>query len=102
MQEKCAKCELLPILDELHIVWVPLLASPMETVQIVIPHHGDCCDDNSWQSKKPDRQSEQDVAARVVTLSICVGYPHVDKDLNDVSDDGEGPGEYVPAGSHVG
>lgn len=102
MQHKSPDGELLPVLYELQVVGVPVPPSPMETVQVVVPHQGDGGHEHSGENKIADRQAKQVVLLTEGALGVDVGCPDVHKELYDVRDDGEGPGDDIPAGTQAG
>ena len=83
-------------------MWVPLSPSPVEPVQVVVPDQREGGDEYSGQHQVADRYAKQVILAHKVAVSVDVGDPDVDKDLYDVGDDGEGPGDDLPAGAQTG
>lgn len=87
-------CQLLPVLDEGGIVRIAVPPASVKSVQVVVPHQRDGGKKDSRQWKVAQRQAEQHVQ---VLVAIEIGHPGKYKNLKNVENDGDEPGEHSPA-----
>ena len=102
MHQQRPDSELLLILNKLHVVWVSLSPSAMKAVKVVVPDEGERGDNDCWQNKETNGQAKQVVSLVEGTGGVQIYHPDVHKELDDVSDDGEGPRHDLPAGGQAG